>query len=150
MVTPPVTAAKRKRHESDSSNNSVDDARAKKTRKCSENAAELIKACMGVDVAKANNVKKGPTAAAGKLQDESSDSDEPLIEKVRKTTAAANSANSVPGKKVKGLKGTVSTRRSVRTAPTPNTRSKGDKATDSEAIRRKTRSAGEFWMCDEL
>ncbi|KAJ3648653.1 hypothetical protein Zmor_020441 [Zophobas morio] len=141
VVTPPVTAAKRKRHESDSSNNSVDDARAKKTRKCSENAAELIKACMGVDVAKANNVKKGPTATAGKLQDESSDSDEPLIEKVRKTTAAANSANSVPGKKVKGLKGTVSTRRSVRTAPTPNTRSKGDKATDSEAIRRKTRSA---------
>ncbi|XP_044263319.1 uncharacterized protein LOC123010471 [Tribolium madens] len=131
-------AAKRKRHESDSSNNSIEDARSKKTRKCSENAVELIKACIGVEATKANNVKK-----TGKSQDESSDSDEPLIEKVRKTATA----NSVGGKKAKsgnGVKGVaVTTRRSVRTAiPAPNTRSKGDKVgVDSEALRRKTRSA---------
>lgn len=143
----PAATTKRKRHESDSSNNSIEDTRNKKTRKCSENAVELIKACIGVEAAKANNVKKtAPTT--GKHQDESSDSDEPLIEKVRKTATT----NSV-GKKAKsgtgGVKGNVAvtTRRSVRTAiPAPNTRSKGDKAgVDSEALRRKTRSAGK---CD--
>lgn len=145
--TTPATT-KRKRHESDSSNNSVDDVRNKKSRKCSENTGELIKVCMGLEQAKVNNLKK----AVGKLQDESSDSDEPLIEKVNRKTS--NNTNNIG--KSKGGKSSntvvksamVITRRSVRAAvPPPNTRSKGDKVTlESEALRRKTRSAGKFFL----
>lgn len=156
--TTPATTAKRKRQESDSSTNSTDDARNKKPRKCSENAAELIKACMGLDASKVNNVNN-KKVTTGKSQEESSDSDEPLIEKVRKTTSNTNSMNNLPKNKVKsavavGLGGSgggaaaknVITRRSVRATavPAPNTRSKVENKLnlETEALRRKTRSAG--------
>lgn len=141
-----VLPAKRKRRESDSSNNSVEDVRGKKTRKCSENAAELIKACMGVEAVPKNTAKKNV-----KVTEESSDSDEPLIEKVRK-----NSVNSAVQKgKVKTTAttgivkaATVNTRRSVRTIPALNTRSKGDKVQpEADVLRRKTRSTGEYRFC---
>lgn len=126
--------AKRKRHESDSSNNSLEDARGKKTRKCSENAAELIKACMGVEPGKANAKKNS------KVAEESSDSDEPLIEKVRKSNLSSAQKTKVKG----GVKTAVNTRRSVRTIPALNTRSKGDKVQpEADLLRRKTRSTGE-------
>ncbi|KAF2892478.1 hypothetical protein ILUMI_13697 [Ignelater luminosus] len=135
-----IPAPKRKRHESDSSNNSLEDSRNKKPRKCSENAAELIKACMGVEPPnKPNNMRK-------KLVDDSSDSDEPLIEvagKVRKNsinTARTKFKSTSFGGNVKA--GPVKTRSSVRTIPALNTRSKGDKAQSSASmLRRKTRSS---------
>lgn len=157
--TTPATTAKRKRQESDSSTNSTEDARNKKSRRCSENAAELIKACMGLDASKVNNINN-KKVTAGKSQEESSDSDEPLIEKVRKTTSNTTNTNNLPKNKVKSAVGVgglgvgggvataknVITRRSVRATvvPTPNTRSKVENKLnlETEAIRRKTRSAG--------
>lgn len=137
-----VTAlpAKRKRHESDSSNNSLEDVRSKKTRKCSENAAELIKACMGVEPTKGNAKKNNNKITA----EESSDSDEPLIEKVRKGNVNSGQKGKFKGTTVGLVKtGSVNTRRSVRTMPALNTRSKGDKVqAESDVLRRKTRSAG--------
>lgn len=167
--------AKRKRNESDSSNHSVDETglmtantggqtRNKKARKGVETpTAELLKpAAKTVETLKVNNVNK----KQNKLQqDESSDSDEPLSEKLRKTPTATNTNNSTSNNvaknnKIKGGSGgaaaaaaaatannnknVVSTRRSVRSAmPAQNTRSKGDtaKTQEAEAIRRKTRSA---------
>lgn len=135
---PVNTVTKRKRHESDSSSNSVEDVRNKKHRKGSENTVELIKTCMGME--SKVNMKKN-----NKVLEESSDSDEPLIEKVRK-----HNVNNTPKAKLKPAPigivktGPINTRRSVRTIPALNTRSKGDKAqADSEILRRKTRSAGE-------
>lgn len=82
-----------------------------------------------------------------KVMEESSDSDEPLIEKVRKHNVNSGTKTKVKTTSVAGgvKNATVNTRRSVRTAmPALNTRSKGDKAQpDSEVLRRKTRSAGE-------
>lgn len=138
----PVNAVpKRKRHESDSSSNSIEDIRNKKHRKGSENSTELVKSCVGIE-AKVNMKKNN------KVLEESSDSDEPLIEKVRK-----HNVNNTPKAKLKpastgiAKSAPVNTRRSVRTIPALNTRSKGDKAqTDSETLRRKTRSAGKLLL----
>ncbi|KAF5291311.1 hypothetical protein FQA39_LY03462 [Lamprigera yunnana] len=135
---PRMSVPKRNRHESDSSNNSVDDLRNKKSRKCSENATELIKACMGVDPNK--------TVRKSTLMDDSSDSDEPLIEiagKVRKNninSARTKFKTTITGGIMKTAP--VKTRSSIRTTPALNTRSKGEK-TQSVAsnIRRKTRSS---------
>lgn len=188
---PPTT--KRKRHESDGSNNGIEDTRVKKPRKSSENAVELIKSCMSVEVANAAKVVASATATATmstvvtavattattaansakkKSMEESSDSDEPLIEiagKVRKNNSQVSGANltnavNAPRTKIKPLLSSVggggggggivaasgivktvpvNTRRSVRTIPALNTRSKGDKSQpDADILRRKTRSAG--------
>ncbi|KAF5275211.1 hypothetical protein FQR65_LT04244 [Abscondita terminalis] len=134
---PRMNVAKRNRHESDSSNNSVEDSRNKKPRKCSENATELIKACMGVDPNK--------TVRKSTLMDDSSDSDEPLIEiagKVRKNinSARAKFKTTLSGGIIKAAP--VKTRSSIRTTPALNTRSKGDKTQSvTNNIRRKTRSS---------
>ncbi|KAJ8931271.1 hypothetical protein NQ314_015837 [Rhamnusium bicolor] len=157
--TMPTT--KRKRNASDSSNHSLEEAR-KKPRKVSETPLETIKTRHN-EPNKANNIKKG---MAKVQQEESSDSDEPLIEKLRKPANTVNTqSNNVAIKsKVKPGSGTaannnktvvVNTRRSVRSnMPAQNTRSKGDKIqSESEALRRKTRSAGEFFKficCDQL
>lgn len=116
---------------------------------------EFAKARFNNDPTKANNVKK-----VVKVQDESSDSDEPLIEKMKKsntTTINTQVSNLVAMKtKVKVGPGTtvvnnnnkawvVNTRRSVRgsSISTLNTRNKGEKIqSESEALRRKTRSTG--------
>ncbi|XP_025833681.1 uncharacterized protein LOC112905442 [Agrilus planipennis] len=182
-ATPAV--AKRKRHESENSIN-ADDAsvrsNSKKTRKCSENATELIKACMGVETPtkstipivvvgrekKITTTMTTTTTTAGSgggnsgrlIADESSDSDEPLIEvagKVRKNNNIASSGVSVgitPKTKTKlatsiqtpattiNKTGSINTRRSVRATPALNTRSKGDRVQpDAEVLRRKTRSS---------
>lgn len=174
---PPTT--KRKRHESDSSNNSMEDARNKKPRKSSENANELIKSCISLEAnQKASSstttttvtTATTTTSAKKKSTEESSDSDEPLIEiagKVRKNNTQASGQNvqgqvATPRAKIKpilnagggggggvvtpgGIVKTVpiNTRRSVRTIPALNTRSKGDKSQpDADILRRKTRSAG--------
>ncbi|KAJ8944940.1 hypothetical protein NQ318_013088 [Aromia moschata] len=137
--------AKRKRNESDSSNQSLEEAR-KKPRKASEAPPEQAKARHN-EPSKANNVKKG---VAKTQQEESSDSDEPLIEKLRKPAHAQ--ANNAAKAKMKAAAGAtannnkalvMNTRRSVRsTMPAQNTRSKGEKTqSESEALRRKTRSA---------
>ncbi|KAK4884340.1 hypothetical protein RN001_000611 [Aquatica leii] len=134
---PRMNVTKRNRHESDSSNNSVEDSRNKKPRKCSENATELIKACMGVDPNK--------TVRKSTLMDDSSDSDEPLIEiagKVRKNINSARTKfkTTLTGGIVKAAP--VKTRSSIRTTPALNTRSKGDKTQSvTNNIRRKTRSS---------
>ena len=158
-----LLSAKRKRHESESSNNSPEESRNKKPRKCLENASDLIKTCMGsVDQVKSVLSKK-------KISEESSDSDEPLIEivgKVRKHSQGNTSSSLLTQSRVKlkqltniGASGTtgtitstgvmkmvpINTRRSVRAVPTPaiNTRSKGDKnQAEMDILRRKTRSAG--------
>lgn len=138
-----ITAPKRKRHESDSSNNSLEDTRNKKQRKCSENAAELIKACMGVDSSK-SNIKKN------KLVDDSSDSDEPLIEVAGKVRKNNINTGRTKFKSSSTFSGPVKTRSSVRTTPALNTRSKGEKTPQSNAniLRRKTRSSSEYQLCN--
>ncbi|GJQ85533.1 putative RNA binding protein [Trypoxylus dichotomus] len=187
---PPTT--KRKRHESDSSNNSLDDARNKKPRKTSENSSDLIKSVTSVDSnpkpvstatstsivsstasVAATTVISTATGQKKKSAEESSDSDEPLIEiagKVRKNNSQVTGTNvqgsvAAPRTKIKPLLSSgggvgggvgvvtttgivktvpVNTRRSVRTIPALNTRSKGDKSQpDADILRRKTRSAGE-------
>ncbi|KAK9709906.1 putative nucleic acid-binding region [Popillia japonica] len=182
-----LPTTKRKRHESDSSNNSLEDARNKKPRKSSENATELIKSCITVEappksipsatpittVNTTNTAAVVAPAPGGKKKsaEESSDSDEPLIEiagKVRKNSTQVTGANgqssvAAPRTKIKPLLGSaggggggggvvatagmvktvpVNTRRSVRAIPALNTRSKGDKSQpDADMLRRKTRSA---------
>ncbi|CAG9813354.1 unnamed protein product [Phaedon cochleariae] len=166
------SAGKRKRNASDSSNHSVDEAR-KKARKVGGEAAAHTDThgnpplkTRQHDHVKPNNVKKPQpttTPSTTKAQDESSDSDEPLIEKVRKPIAPVHAqahANNALAKTAKAKGGgtiatpvsavnskvalVVNTRRSVRSnMPAQNTRSKGDKvanASESEALRRKTRS----------
>ncbi|XP_022904603.2 putative mediator of RNA polymerase II transcription subunit 26 isoform X1 [Onthophagus taurus] len=161
---PPTT--KRKRQESDSSNNSIEESRTKKQRKCSENTNELIKACIGIDPPTKTTVNN---SISKKKSEESSDSDEPLIEyagKMRKNQANVSSTNTAGGntgsgvqRKMKPLANSVggavvgnailnnktvpvNTRRSIRAQPALNTRSKGDKSQpDAEMLRRKTRSA---------
>lgn len=146
-----VPLMKRKRNESDSSNHSVDETK-KKPKKTIDAQLDVVKTRHYNDLNKPNNVKKTTKVQ----QEESSDSDEPLIEKVRKPTNAVNTQvnNVVTAKtKVKSGPGTVAnnnkmvvvpTRRSVRSnMPAQNTRSKGEKGqSESEALRRKTRSAG--------
>nr|XP_023022070.1 uncharacterized protein LOC111510398 [Leptinotarsa decemlineata]XP_023022071.1 uncharacterized protein LOC111510398 [Leptinotarsa decemlineata] len=152
-----VPAPKRKRNESDSSNHSLDETR-KKVRKLTDNLPSDASNATTTkirpnEVAKINNAKKMP-----KVQDESSDSDEPLIEKVRKpaitnvnpntqvnNTLVKTKLKAGPGTVANNNKGgmVVNTRRSVRSnMPAQNTRSKGEKSqSESEALRRKTRSA---------
>lgn len=105
-LTPVTAKGKRKRHESESSTHSCvsnedqsqQQPRNKKSRRCLENAVELIKVCMGVDgtpgTTPTNNAKGGqkPGKDANKMKTRhkaisdsnetlnSSDSDEPLIE----------------------------------------------------------------------
>ncbi|CAG9762264.1 unnamed protein product [Ceutorhynchus assimilis] len=110
----PNATAKRKRNESDSSNQSVDDTR-KRPRKGSE-ASEVAKR-----TSQATAVKKSSKIGMVQNQqlEDSSDSDEPLIEKVRKT---APKSNLKPVKGVLGLQTTIpsqinnktNTRRSAR------------------------------------
>ncbi|KAG5872966.1 hypothetical protein JTB14_027645 [Gonioctena quinquepunctata] len=149
-----VPTIKRKRNESDSSNHSLDETR-KKVRKPSENlqsdSVNVAPKNRLNEVGKVNNVKKMPKVQ----QEESSDSDEPLIEKVRKPTITNVNTqvnNAIVKTKLKTGPGAVAnnnkmavvmnTRRSVRSnMPAQNTRSKGDKVqSESEALRRKTRS----------
>lgn len=89
-----ISAAKRKRNESDSSNHSLEETR-KRPRKGSE-ASEMGKrppptSNTSLAVGKKNNAKTGGQSGQ---QDESSDSDEPLIEKLRKT--APKTASKTP------------------------------------------------------
>ncbi|KAK5648709.1 hypothetical protein RI129_003601 [Pyrocoelia pectoralis] len=133
-----INVTKRNRHESESSTNSVDDSRNKKVRKCLENTSELIKACAAVDASK--------TVRKNSLLDDSSDSDEPLIEiagKVRKNninSARAKFKTAMGGGMIKNA--AVKTRSSIRTTPALNTRSKGDKTQSViNNVRRKTRSS---------
>lgn len=135
---PPFTT-KRKRRESESSNNSLEDVKNKKLKKDAENTIDFTKTNIPLDPSKAN-IKK-------KILEESSDSDEPLIEvagKVRK-----HNQGSTPRTKLKPANtalvkpGVINTRRSVRTMPALNTRSKGEKVNpENDVLRRKTRSAG--------
>lgn len=140
-----VQVVKRKRQESESSNQSVEELRCKKVKKNSESSGDVPKVNnTGTDVTK-SVIKK-------KVSEESSDSDEPLIEfvgKVRKN----NQVNNAPRTKLKPSNNNTSnmknnavninTRRSVRAIPALNTRSKGDKSNpESDILRRKTRSAG--------
>lgn len=146
--------AKRKRNESDSSTQSVEE-NVKKSKKKSE--------VQSVDSALTKRQQNEPSKASVKkvvkVQDESSDSDEPLIEKMKKSNTSLNTQvnNLVTTKtKVKVGPGTVAnnnnkgwmvnTRRSVRgNISSQNTRNKGEKTpSESEALRRKTRSAGEL------
>lgn len=144
-----VPPAKRKRNESDSSTHSLEE-NTKKLKKKSD--VDIVKTRQQNDPGK-TSVKK-----VVKVQDESSDSDEPLIEKVKKSNTTVNTqvSNLVATKtKVKVGPGTVAnnnnkgwmvnTRRSVRgNMSAQNTRNKGEKMpSESEALRRKTRSTGE-------
>ncbi|XP_057663377.1 mucin-17-like isoform X1 [Diorhabda carinulata] len=167
-----VPNTKRKRNESDSSNQSLEDIK-KKSRKTvsgmnNTNAGQMTdsvtKPLRQNETAKVNNVKKI------KVQEESSDSDEPLTEKMRKSSLTVNTqmanmnliaknskitklgpgtvANNNTTTMVTSTKASamvVTTRRSVRSnMPAQNTRSKGDNikvSSETDALRRKTRSA---------
>lgn len=150
-----VTSGKRKRNESDSSNQSVED-NVKKSKKKTDNTqrADFAKTRYQNEPNKVlGNVKKT-------VKDESSDSDEPLIEKMKKSNATVNVPvnNMVAAAKTKvkvGLESIannnnkgwmVNTRRSVRSNNVSSqiTRNKGEKIqSESDALRRKTRSTGE-------
>ncbi|XP_076664591.1 uncharacterized protein LOC143366967 isoform X3 [Andrena cerasifolii] len=121
-----IKVGKRKRQESESSvaSSTADDPQPRPgKRKCSENAAELIKACMGVDEAgslkkqvsvkeeqskKGFNIlaktKKGPIV----VEVDSSD-DEPLIESVGKARIRLSDETSAPSPKSKDQKTNTST-----------------------------------------
>lgn len=167
-----VPSTKRKRNESDSSNQSLEDIK-KKSRKtvsgtnntsASQMTDSTTKPLRQGDIAKVNNVKKI------KVQEDSSDSDEPLTEKMRKSSLTVNTqmanmnliaknskiaklgpgsgANNTTTTMMASTKASamvVSTRRSVRSnMPAQNTRSKGDNVkvpSETDALRRKTRSA---------
>lgn len=155
-----IPSTKRKRNESDSSNQSTED-NVKKSKKRpdvqqqqQQQRNEFGKSRFHADSNKTNNstIKKV-------VKDESSDSDEPLIEKMKKSNTAVNIqvSNLIAAKtKVKvGMDGVannnnkgwmVNTRRSVRSnVSTQITRTKGEKMqSDLEALRRKTRSTGEY------
>lgn len=160
-------ANKRKRHESDSSSNqSLEEGRTKKVKKINVMEQQDGKVVEDLPEAKKtnNNVKKG---ISSKVNDESSDSDEPLSEKMKKSNNTNPQTHSMgmPAQqhigqttvnnsktKVKTAAAVtiaknlpLTTRRSVRTAiPAQNTRSKGDikmHLDAAEAVRRKTRSA---------
>lgn len=124
-----LTITKRKRNASEGSNNSTEETRVKKVKKVSESSMESLK-----------NSKK-------KIAEESSDSDEPLIEiagKVRKNNQITPTRTKIKTVQVKNS-ANINTRRSVRTIPALNTRSKGDKSNpETDLLRRKTRSTGEF------
>ncbi|XP_072385877.1 uncharacterized protein [Diabrotica undecimpunctata] len=169
-----IPTTKRKRNESDSSNHSVEETKKKSRKSLSvTNNVEtnqttdiVLKSLRQTDPTKINNVKKLPKVQ----QEDSSDSDEPLTEKIRKSslivnTQVNNNTNSMlksmktgktgPGSVAnnnttvaptpKGGTLVVSTRRSVRSnMPAQNTRSKGENvkvSSETEALRRKTRSA---------
>lgn len=152
-----ILSAKRKRNESDSSNHSVEDQVKKSKKKTEMQGSEFAKARNHInDPGKANNMKK-----VVKIQDESSDSDEPLIEKMKKSNTTVNTqvSNLISTKtKVKVGPGgvannnnkgwMVNTRRSVRgNISAQNIRNKGETIqSDSEALRRKTRSTGEYCL----
>ncbi|XP_050315925.1 uncharacterized protein LOC126750368 isoform X2 [Anthonomus grandis grandis] len=96
-TAPATTTAKRKRNESDSSNHSLEDR--KRPRKGSE-ASDLAKRAnnavpQGTAATTGPKQKNAKTAGNNAQNDESSDSDEPLIEKVRKTVPKGN-ANKGP------------------------------------------------------
>lgn len=148
-----VLPTKRKRNESDSSNQSTEDNVKKSKKKPDIQRNELAKTRYHSDPSKNNStIKKA-------LKDESSDSDEPLIEKMKKSNTAVNIqvSNLIAAKtKVKvGIDGVannnnkgwmVNTRRSVRSnMSTQIGRNKGEKIqSDLEALRRKTRSTGKY------
>ncbi|XP_044746858.1 uncharacterized protein LOC123308314 isoform X2 [Coccinella septempunctata] len=150
-------ATKRKRQESESSNQSLDDFK-KKARKLND-TNEMKPVGTEQAATKMNCVKKanfvGNLTLNVKSNDESSDSDEPLIEKMRKSnappvvptssishsiaTVMTNVVTTVASTKAKvkspvalaksivSNNAPLSTRRSVRSAmPAQNTRSKGD------------------------
>ncbi|KAF7284505.1 uncharacterized protein LOC143196148 [Rhynchophorus ferrugineus] len=83
MVPANAVAAKRKRNESDSSNHSVEETR-KRPRKGSE-ASDVGKRLTAGHGTGINSNKKNSKGGIQNQQDESSDSDEPLIEKLKKT-----------------------------------------------------------------
>ncbi|XP_076230883.1 uncharacterized protein LOC143177025 isoform X2 [Calliopsis andreniformis] len=121
-----IKVGKRKRQESESSvaSSTADDPQPRPgKRKCSENAAELIKACMGVDEAGSlkkqvpvkeeqskkgfsilTKAKKGPIV----VEVDSSD-DEPLIESVGKARMRLSDETSTPSPKSKDQKTNTST-----------------------------------------
>lgn len=116
---------------------------------------EFVKTRHHNDSGKTNTIKKV------KMQDESSDSDEPLIEKMKKSNTSVNpqDSNLIATKtKVKVGPGSVvnnnnkgwmvNTRRSVRgNISAQNIRNKGETIqSDSEALKRKTRSTGKYCL----
>lgn len=152
-----VASGKRKRNESDSSNQSVEDNVKKSKKKTDAQTRDFAKTRYQNETTtnKVGNVKKT-------VKDESSDSDEPLIEKMKKSNPTANmqqqqqQVNNLVATKTKVKVGLdsiannnnkgwmVNTRRSVRSnMSTQITRNKGEKIqSESDALRRKTRSTG--------